>query len=256
MVDTVVVEEPLEIRIAFWFKQARLTESLAVTMRTPGHEEELAAGFLVSEGVAANRADILEIRRLGTGDRCNEVHVELAPHLDVEDWRLRRSTLLNSACGVCGKKALESIPDTAPAATGEFSIDANFVRKLPGMLEQHQNVFHTTGGLHAAALVESVRGVRVVFEDIGRHNALDKLIGHCFLNGELPLSDSLIFMTSRGSFELVQKALAAGSPALATIGAPSSLAIELARERHMTLVGFIRQDQFNVYSGEWRINSY
>jgi FdhD protein len=253
--DTVVVEEPLEIRIAFWFKNSRVTESLALTMRTPGNEEELAAGFLLGEGVVRERNDIVEIRRLGPGDPCNELHVELAPHVDVENWRLQRSTLLSSACGLCGKKTIESIPQTADAPCDGLRVQAEFIRTLPALLDQHQSVFQTTGGLHGAALVSPGGGIEAAFEDIGRHNALDKLLGHCFLNGTLPLSQFLIFMTSRGSFELVQKAVAAGSPALATIGAPSSLAIELARSRGLTLVGFIRSDHFNVYAGEWRVDS-
>jgi FdhD protein len=253
--DTVVIEEPLEIRTAFWFKEARITESIAVTMRTPGDEEELAAGFLLSEGVVRERDDIVEIRRLGPGDPCNELHVELAPHVDVENWRLRRSTLLSSACGLCGKKTLESIPESADTSCDSLRVQPGFIRALPALLDQHQRVFQSTGGLHGAALVTPGCGIEAAFEDIGRHNALDKLLGHCFLQGMLPLSRSLIFMTSRGSFELVQKTLAAGSPALATIGAPSSLAIELARSRGLTLVGFIRNDHFNVYAGEWRVDS-
>ena len=255
VIDTVVIEEPLEVRIAFWFKDTRNTESIAVTMRTPGDEEELAAGFLLSEGVIQAREDILEIRRLGSSDRCNELHVELAPHVDVENWRLRRNTLLSSACGLCGKKTLDSIPEGTESSPDCLRIDADLIRALPTMLDAHQSVFRTTGGLHGAALVTPGRGIQAVFEDIGRHNALDKLAGHCLLEGKLPLSRSLIFMTSRGSFELVQKTLGAGCSALVTIGAPSSLAIDFARDRGVTLIGFIRHDHFNVYAGEWRVDS-
>ena len=253
--DTVVIEEPLEIRIGFWFKNSRVTDSLAVTMRTPGNEEELAAGFLLSEGVVRERNDIVEIRRLGAGEACNELHVELASHVDVENWRLQRSTLLSSACGLCGKKTLESIPEAANMPCDSLRVRAELIRTLPALLDQHQRVFQSTGGLHGAALVTPGSGIEVAFEDIGRHNALDKLLGHCFLQGMLPVSQSLIFMTSRGSFELVQKTLAGGSPALATIGAPSSLAIDFARSRGLTLLGFIRSDHFNVYAGEWRVDS-
>ena len=255
VLDVVVVEEPLEIRMAFWFKEARVTESIAVTMRTPGNEEELVAGFLRSEGVVHRPDDIVEIRRLGAAELCNELQVELAPHVDVESWRLVRGTLLSSACGLCGKKTIESIPVAEEAPGDSLRVQADFIRTLPGLLDEHQSVFRSTGGLHGAALVSPGIGIETAFEDIGRHNALDKLIGHCFLRGMLPLAKSLFFMTSRGSFELVQKTLAAGCPTLATIGAPSSLAIEFARSRGLTLIGFIRSDRFNIYSGEWRVDS-
>jgi FdhD protein len=252
--DVVAVEEPLEIRLAYSFKSTRRIESAAVTMRTPGEERELAAGFLLSEGVIDKPADILEIRMLGSTG-CNEVLVELSPDVDVEDWRLRRSTLLTSACGLCGKRTVDSIPVSSMKAGEGPRLSSEFINRLPALLSGHQADFSKTGGLHAAALVRPDGKLEALFEDIGRHNALDKLIGHRLLAGRFPLSGDIIFMSSRGSFELVQKSLAAGCSVLATIGAPSSLAIEFARDRGQTLIGFVRDRHFNLYSGEWRIDS-
>lgn len=250
--DRVAVEEPLEIRIGFRFKDARHVETVAVTMRTPGNEKELTAGFLLSEGIITRIADITEIRRLGT-HASNEVLAELADGVDVDEWRLRRATILNSACGLCGKRSIDALADAAPLAGDEMRLNADMLYAMPELLRKQQLGFGVSGGLHAAALFSAQADVIATYEDIGRHNALDKLIGHCLFQGLLPLSGSVLFMSSRGSFELVQKALAAGAPVLATIGAPSSLAIEYARSRAMTLIGFVRSDHFNVYSGEWRI---
>lgn len=253
-VDAVAIEEPLEIRLSYSFKSARRTESAAVTMRTPGNERELAAGFLLSEGVIEKREDILEIRTLGsTGS--NELLVELSPEVDVESWHLRRATLLSSACGLCGKRTLDSIPVSSVNAGEGPRLSNEFISRLPALLSERQAGFSKTGGLHATALVRPGAEIKALFEDIGRHNALDKLIGHCLLADLLPLSEHVIFMSSRGSFELVQKSLAAGCSILATIGAPSSLAIEFARARGQTLIGFVRDHRFNLYSGEWRIDS-
>jgi FdhD protein len=251
--DQVAVEEPLEIRISYRFKDARRVENAAVTMRTPGHEKELAMGFLLAEGVIASAADVADVRALGP-DNANEILVELADSVDVDEWHLRRATVLNSACGLCGKRTLEAMPETQPLSDRGMQLNPELLYRLPPLLRAHQAGFGVSGGLHAAALITSAGELAAVFEDIGRHNALDKLIGHCAMRGMIPLCDSLLFMSSRGSFELVQKALAAGCSVLATIGAPSSLAIEYARERSMTLIGFVRDDHFNVYSGEWRVN--
>ena len=252
--DQVAVEEPLQIRVSYRFKDVRRVESAAVTMRTPGNEKELAMGFLLAEGMIASAADVVEIRALGP-DGANEVLVELADHVDVDEWHMRRATLLNSACGLCGKRTLEAMPATACAADTGMRLKPEMLYHLPPQLRERQAGFGVSGGLHAAALVTSEGEIAAAFEDIGRHNALDKLIGYCLMRRLTPLSDALLFMSSRGSFELVQKALAAGCPVLATIGAPSSLAIEYARERKMTLIGFVRDDHFNVYAGEWRMGA-
>ncbi len=255
VLDTVAVEEPLEIRVSYWFKDSRISESVAVTMRTPGHDRELAAGFLLSEGVIRGRDEIIAVRPLGS-EPSNEVLVELAKDVDFEIWRLSRSSFVNSSCGVCGKRSREAIATQRPAlAEADFRIDAALIENLPGLLRERQEGFAQTGGLHAAALIDNSGNIQAVFEDIGRHNALDKLIGSCVLNGRIPLRNHFLFLSSRSSFELVQKTIMAGVPMLATVGGPSSLAIETARELGVTLIGFIREGRFNIYSGEWRINS-
>ena len=259
IVDTVAAEEPLEIRASYWFKDVQISSSLAVAMRTPGHDRELAAGFLVSEGIVRQRPDLVELRALG-GEVSNEILAELAKDVDFEGWRLARNTFVNSSCGVCGARSRDMIARQLPLQTGVvdgsiFRLDASLIGTLPGLLRERQQGFAQTGGLHAAALVDATGAIVAAFEDIGRHNALDKLIGWAFLHGRIPLSDHLLFLSSRSSFELIQKAVMAGAPAIATVGGPSSLAIETAREFGITLIGFVRDQRFNVYSGEWRINS-
>jgi FdhD protein len=266
--DRVAVEEPLEIRIN--------SRPVAVTMRTPGHDEELALGFCLSEGlrpVAARLPDDL------TG---NAVEVD-APGFDPE--RLVRSFYTSSSCGVCGKGALEAVAVEAPRVESELRVDAAFVASLPSRLRAAQAGFAATGGLHATGLFsvavqpggqipKSVKWPEAtVFppeidtcgppvsdpallcarEDVGRHNALDKVVGWAFQEGRLPLSDSVLCVSGRLSFELVQKAAVAGCPILVAVGAPSSLAIELAEDRGVTLCGFVRNDRVNVYSEPWRV---
>lgn len=256
VVDTVAAEEPLEIRVSYWFKDAQIFDSLALTMRTPGHDRELAAGFLFSEGIIRERRHILDLRALGS-EASNEIIAELSKEVEIENWRLARNTFVNSSCGVCGKRSRDAIAQQMPHQSSDtYRIDAALVNKLPGLIFERQQGFAKTGGLHAAALVNSAGAVEQVFEDIGRHNALDKLIGWCVLNDRVPLSGSLLFLSSRGSFELIQKAVMAGAPVLATVGGPSSLAIETAREFGITLLGFVRGERFNIYSGEWRIDLY
>ena len=255
ILDHVANEEPLEMRISYWFKDARISESLAVTMRTPGHDRELTAGFLLSEGVIRTRQDIFELRSLGA-DPSNEIVAELSKNVDFEAWRLTRSSVVNSSCGICGKRTREAIATQLPPPTnGNLRVHRSLITRLPELLRARQKGFAKTGGLHAAALVNHAGAVEAVFEDIGRHNALDKLIGHCVLNDRIPLENHLLFLSSRSSFELVQKAIMAGASILATVGGPSSLAIEAAREHSLTLIGFIRDGHFNIYSGEWRIDS-
>ena len=256
VVDTVAAEEPLEIRVSYWFKDAQITDSLALTMRTPGHDRELAAGFLLSEGIIREPGHILDLRPLG-GELSNEIVAELSKGVDVESWRLARTTFVNSSCGVCGKRSRDAIAHpSSNLGIDSFRIDTALIARLPRLLGREQQGFAETGGLHAAALVNSVGVVEQVFEDIGRHNALDKLIGWCVLNSRVPLADSILFLSSRSSFELIQKTVMAGAPVLATVGGPSSLAIETARQYGITLLGFVRDERFNIYSGEWRINSY
>lgn len=255
VVDSVAAEEPLEIRVRYWSKDAQVSDSLALTMRTPGHDRELAAGFLLSEGIVCQPEQILGLHSLGT-EPSNEIVAELAQGVELETWRLARSTFVNSACGICGKRSLDALAQELPERRDErFRMDASVLEALPARLRERQHAFAETGGLHAAALVDSQGGFEMLFEDIGRHNALDKLLGWCVLNHRIPLSERLLFLSSRSSFELIQKAVMAGAPALATVGGPSSLAIEAAREYGVTLIGFLRGARFNIYSGEWRINS-
>lgn len=255
IIDTVAAEEPLSIRIEYWLKEAQKAESLAITMRTPGHDRELAAGLLLSEGIVHHRDDILEIRMLGT-DPSNDVVVALAPRVDVETWRLSRNTFVGASCGICGKRSREALAEELPShSPDQLQFASHAIECLPGQLSAWQSGFAQTGGLHAAALANTAGQIEQVFEDIGRHNALDKLLGWSLLRGRVPLSQSILFLSSRSSFELVQKAAMAGAPVLATVGGPSSLAIEAAREYGITLLGFVRNGRLNVYSGDWRLNS-
>ncbi len=254
--DTVAVEEPLAIRLRYWIKDVQVTENLAFTMRTPGHDQDLALGFVYSEGIVKNRSDISDVRMLGV-EPSNEVLVELTREADVEIWRASRSSYVNSSCGFCGKRSVDAIQVLSRIDCADrFSVDGALINELPTLLSRAQEAFTLTGGLHAAALVDVAEGpkIQAVFEDIGRHNALDKLIGSRLGMDKLPINRRIIFLSSRSSFELVQKAAAAGTPMLATIGGPSSLAIDSARRCGLTLIGFVRNGRFNVYSGEWRIN--
>lgn len=255
VLDDVANEEPLEMRMSYWFKDVQMFESLAVTMRTPGHDRELVAGFLLSEGVIRSREDLSDLRSLGTAPS-NEILAELSKNADFDAWKVSRRSVVNSSCGICGKRTREAITNQIPRKiNGNLRVDRSLISKLPDLLRERQEGFAKTGGLHAAALVNAAGEIEAVFEDIGRHNALDKLIGDCVLNRRIPLHDHLLFLSSRSSFELVQKALMAGAPILTTVGGPSSLAIETAREHSLTLIGFIRSGHFNIYSGEWRIDS-
>lgn len=242
--DQVAIEEPLEIRVA--------GAEPVITMRTPGHDRELAAGLLFSEGLVSERDEFRVLSpRL---DRSGVMQVVLRSFSERQADLMRRSALSNSACGVCGKKKLNldlirPVPDSGarPMAT------AGLISSLPGELRRHQALFGQTGGLHAAALFD-VRGtVIAVREDVGRHNALDKLNGWALLNGRLPLTQSIVMLSGRASFELLQKCIMAGVPMVCAVSAPSSYAVRLAREFGVTLVGFVRERRFNIYSHPHRI---
>jgi FdhD protein len=236
--DSVAVEEPLEIRVN--------GAAVAVTMRTPGHDEELALGFLVSEGIRPRQAALAE--DLAT----NTIEVE-AEGFDAA--RLERHFYTSSSCGVCGKGALEAVAVEAPAVTSDSRIPATLVAKLPERLREQQAAFAETGGLHATGLFDSAGELLCLREDVGRHNAMDKVIGWAFGEGLLPLADSILGVSGRLSFELVQKAAVAGCPIVVAVGAPSSLAVSLAGDRGITLCGFVRAGRVNVYTEEWRIVS-
>jgi FdhD protein len=252
--DVVAAEEPLDIRIGYRFKDVPATRSLALAMRTPGNDRELAAGLLLSEGIIATREDVAAVRELGTEDG-NEILVELSPDVDFEDWQMRRNTLLSSSCGLCGKLSRETIAQARPLSLSDFTFSEQLLYSLPALIESQQPGFLKTGGLHAAALIDTNGSVQKLYEDIGRHNAMDKLLGSCLLENHLPVANRILFLSSRSSFELVHKAAMAGGCFLATVGGPSSLAIETARRLGMTLAGFVREDRCNIYSGEWRIHS-
>jgi FdhD protein len=256
--DLLAVEEPLEIRLG--------DQSVSVTMRTPGHDFDLAAGFLFTEGILDGASQIREIRRPhaanGNGNSGanprrigNSVTVELNSGVDVDLDRLRRHFYTTSSCGVCGKASIEAIemrgcpvlPRNAPL------VQSSIIHQLPSALRNAQAVFERTGGLHAAALFSSDGTLQLLREDVGRHNAVDKLIGAEMLAGHIPLDNRLMFVSSRASFELVQKVLVAGVPILAAVGAPSSLAVETAQRFNLTLLGFVRDGRFNIYSGASRI---
>ncbi|MGZ8717011.1 MAG: formate dehydrogenase accessory sulfurtransferase FdhD [Gaiellaceae bacterium] len=236
--DHVAVEEPLEIRIG--------GVPVAVTMRTPGHDEELALGFCLSEGLRPAGA------RLPDDLAANTVEVD-APGFDPA--RLQRSFYTTSSCGVCGKGALDAVAVDAPRVTSELRVPLALVSSLPDRLREGQAAFAVTGGLHATGLFTPDGGLLCVREDVGRHNALDKVVGWAFGEGRLPLSDTVLCVSGRLSFELVQKAAVAGCPVLVAVGAPSSLAVELAVDRGVTLCGFVRGGTANVYTEPWRITT-
>lgn len=252
--DLVATEEPLEIRID--------GNPLVVTMRTPGDDVDLAAGFLVGEGVVRASADISQIRICGhrreggQGQQTqgNVADVSLAPHCVVRSG-LHRNVPVSSACGVCGKTTISelTVRSSYDLAADQAPVAAGALARMPGLLRDAQRVFAKTGGLHAAGLFTSAGELRAVREDVGRHNAVDKIIGWALRAGLLPLTGSVLLVSGRASFELTQKCLLAGIPVLAAVSAPSSLAAELAQETGMTLIGFLRGKTMNVYSGESRL---
>jgi FdhD protein len=244
--DFLAAEEPLEIRVGGL--------PLTVTMRTPGHDLELAAGFLLTEGIILSQDQVSSLRAATTenGTKSNRVEIELQG-TDFDPAQLQRNFFAPSSCGVCGKASINAVrvrglrqPDR------EFRLDPEILCRLPEALRSEQAVFSRTGGLHAAALFDATGKLIALREDIGRHNAVDKIAGWALLNGQLPLSRHVMLVSGRGGFEIAQKALAMGVPILASISAPSSLAVKLARELGLTLVGFLRGRRFIVYSCEFR----
>jgi FdhD protein len=244
--DALAAEEPLEIRIN--------STPLTVTMRTPGHDLELAAGFLLTEGIIQSRSQIAAIRApiAHNGAKNNVVEVEL-PESGSDPAALQRNFFTASSCGICGKASIEAIRTRGLRQPNpEFRFDPEILCGLPETLREQQAVFSRTGGLHAAALFDETGALLAIREDIGRHNAVDKIAGWALLDERLPLSTHVLMVSGRGGFEIVQKALAAGIPILASVSAPSSLAVKLARELGLTLIGFLRGRRFVVYSGAFR----
>jgi len=294
--DHLAVEEPLEIRLQFGLRENRTTKPIAITMRTPTHGDapraiphdfELALGFLFTEGVVRGPADVERVLFCGPETAPlkiqNVVRVELAPAATFDSARLERHFFTNSSCGICGKTTLDALQTLRPTPiTDSFQIPPSLLHALPDFLRDAQPVFDRTGGLHAAALFDLNGKLLVLREDVGRHNALDKLIGshfhlesseetevknsgisvlpsekpnYCGKENPFPLKGRLLLVSGRASFELLQKTIMAGIPLIAAVGAPSSLAVDLARQFNVTLVGFLRNNRFNIYSGEERISA-
>jgi FdhD protein len=275
--DVLAVEEPLEIQLAYGPADARRVKSISVTMRTPGHDFELAAGFLMTEGIVADSADISDIfyasGRSGATDpfsqairstedlvlpyqpERNIVRVELEPDVLVSLGNLERNFYTTSSCGICGKASLLALRTVCPPRSANcFRVNASVLYSLPEKLRAAQNVFERTGGLHASGIFDAEGELYATREDVGRHNAVDKLLGAEFLADRTPLRNRLLLLSGRASFELLQKALMGGISMVVAVGAPSSLAVQVAKEFDITLVGFLRGDRFNVYHGSERIS--
>ena len=257
--DVVATEEPLEIRLGYSRRDgSRAEENVSITMRTPGHDEDLAVGFLFTEGIIRGRADVQSVVPRGQpapNGLVNVVRVELTPGVTVDFKRLERHFYTTSSCGICGKASIEAVAQQGQfdIAATSMCIGADVLGGLPAALKAQQAVFEQTGGLHASGLFDVSGAIVAVREDVGRHNALDKLIGNALLQDQLPLAERGIVLSGRASFELLQKAKMAGCPIVAAVGAPSSLAVELANEFGITLVGFLKPGRCNIYSRPDRI---
>ncbi len=257
--DFIAVEEPLEIRLGISENGKTVHKAVSITMRTPGADAELAAGFLFTEGILESTEQIKSVKHCGKfPNNQNTIRIDLAENTKIDFKRLERNFYTTSSCGVCGKSSLEAL--TVAGASKILQIDfpeisPDVIHALPETLRKHQTVFDETGGLHAAALFDLAGNLIDLREDVGRHNAVDKLIGRQFLDGNFPLSEKILFLSGRASFELVQKAVMAQIPVICAVGAPSSLAVEAAREFKLTLLGFVRENRFNIYSRPERIEA-
>lgn len=255
--DVLVVEEPLEIRLGVMAGDQRLYHSVSVTMRTPGADEELGTGFLFTEGIVSAYSEIASVEHWGPlsdGRHRNIIKVDLRDGISPDLKRLERHFYTTSSCGVCGKASIDAVRVASCRLKmgAGLRVAAHVIHGLPRKLRERQETFAATGGLHATGLFDASGELRAVREDVGRHNAMDKLIGSQLAAGQ-PMNDKVVLVSGRASFELVQKAAVAGVPILAAVGAPSSLAVELASEFGMTLLGFVRDHRFNVYCGPERI---
>ncbi|HLI92271.1 MAG TPA: formate dehydrogenase accessory sulfurtransferase FdhD [Puia sp.] len=247
--DAIAIEEPLEISLQFTRAGAPVRQTIAVTMRTPGHDADLACGFLFTEGIVSDPGAIAAITVADANHAIVTLKEDCHPHL----VNASRHSYMNSSCGVCGKTSIDSIFQQVQPTGDSLSLDAGLLYSLPAALTRKQDIFTATGGLHAAALFECDGEMIAVREDIGRHNALDKTIGFALSQRRLPLSNSILLLSGRACFELIQKAAMAGIKVVAAIGPPSSLAISLAEKPDITLVGFLREQRFNIYTGARRI---
>jgi FdhD protein len=260
-IDRLAGEEPMEIRIESGMKGHRETTPLSVTMRTPGHDFDLAAGFLFTEGIVSRPRDIVRLEYCtdpGVDQEYNIVSAVLRPGVDVRPDRLTRHFYTTSSCGVCGKTALEAVRVAVrePIPKDRPQVESNTIARVPEELRKNQTLFSETGGLHAAGLFDGAGKLSGLREDVGRHNAVDKIIGDAFLAGHVPLSESVLAVSGRGSFEILQKAAVAGIPFVLAVGAPSNLAVSIAEEFDITLIGFARGDRFNIYAGSQRVADF
>jgi FdhD protein len=249
--DVLAMEEPLEIRLMYISNSSRVTKKVSVTMRTPGHDKELATGFLFTEGIIKNFHELSSIDSLAE----NIIQLTLADNLSFDLSKLDRNFYTTSSCGVCGKSSIEAVTQVCEVYPKgrHFECAVETIYKLPEILRTHQDVFQFTGGLHASALFDTSGDLLLTREDIGRHNALDKLIGAMLEKDMVPVDNHILLLSGRASFELIQKAAMAGIRFVAAVGAPSSLAVEMAKDYDMTLVGFLRGERFNIYCGAERI---
>ncbi|MBN2008544.1 formate dehydrogenase accessory sulfurtransferase FdhD [candidate division KSB1 bacterium] len=255
--DDIAVEEPLEIRITQRKDDLHINQNITVTMRTPGYDFELAAGFLLSEGLVRERADIKNIDYClnpGATHRQNTVFVELSERVSFDPAKFRRYVYTNSSCGICGRQSLEMVQKNCTCIpVGDFQITHDYLIRLLTALDNSQTIFAKTGGVHASALFDKKGECLIIREDVGRHNALDKVVGAMLLADKLPATNTVLLLSGRISFELVQKAVLAGIPIIAAIGAPSTLAVDIAQEFGITLIGFLGKQRFNVYAGKQRV---
>ena len=254
--DIVAVEEPMEVRIVSEGEAGQRTDRVAVTMRTPGHDFELAVGFLLSEGLIARHEDVVDVSYCPEPNdvqQYNVVQVTLAPSTSFDQSMLDRNFYATSSCGVCGKTTLDQLELVCPPVGPGPRVSASVLSELPGRLRSAQKVFDATGGLHAAGEFDAAGAPLAVREDVGRHNAVDKLVGRALLDARLPCEGSILMVSGRLSFEIVQKAAMAGFAVVCAVSAPSSLAVATAARLGQTLVGFLRDDRFVVYTGAERI---
>ena len=244
--DELAEEEPLEIRVR--------GRAVSVTMRTPGHDDELALGFLLTEGIIHSPRDVLRVEPCERNEDGNLLNVVLAPEVSVDFERLTRHVFASSSCGLCGKATIDAVRSQFPLVTAsDLAIDPEIMARLPDTMRAAQATFDRTGGLHAAALFDAAGNLIVVREDVGRHNAVDKVIGHCLRTNLFPPDRHVLLVSGRSSFEIMQKALAARVPVVAAVSAPSSLAASFARESGQTLIGFLRGRRMNVYANPQRV---
>ena len=259
--DILAVEEPLEIRLDAVVNGKREHRAVSITMRTPGNDEELAVGFLVTESIIKSRSDVEYARPCGLSingsSHTNTVRVRVADCVEIDWKRLERHFYTSSSCGVCGKSSLESVYNLQSISPFpmDFTVTSKLICSLPAQLNKTQEIFQRTGGLHASALFTFSGEFIQLMEDVGRHNALDKLIGSQLLADQLPLNNKILLLSGRASFELIQKAASASISIVAAVGAPSTLAVELAERCGITLIGFLKENRFNIYSGAERIET-